>query len=65
MVNFFWTVEVIFNPEYGYCRIMSTKVNALITIIYDVYDVYGTFDELKLLHRCCRKVCIYILYYGR
>ncbi|KAM7500245.1 hypothetical protein LguiA_024659 [Lonicera macranthoides] len=29
-------------------RRMSTKINSLITIIDDIYDVYGTLDELKL-----------------
>ena len=48
MDNFFWTVGVIFEPEFGYCRYMSTRVNALITTIDDVYDVYGTLDELEL-----------------
>ncbi|XP_031270973.1 terpene synthase 10-like [Pistacia vera] len=48
MENFLWTVGVIFKPEFGYCRRMSTKVNALITTIDDVYDVYGTLDELEL-----------------
>ncbi|XP_034705111.1 (-)-alpha-terpineol synthase [Vitis riparia] len=48
MENFLWTVGVISEPQYGYCRRMSTKVNTLITIIDDVYDVYGTMDELEL-----------------
>ena len=48
MENFLWTVGVIFEPQYGYCRRMLTKVNTLITIIDDVYDVYGTMDELEL-----------------
>ncbi|KAK9292933.1 hypothetical protein L1049_020915 [Liquidambar formosana] len=47
MENFLWTVGVIFEPQFGYCRRMSTKVNALITIIDDIYDVYGTLDELE------------------
>ena len=48
MESFLWTVGVIFEPQYGYCRRMSTKVNTLITIIDDVYNVYGTLDELEL-----------------
>uniref|UniRef100_A0A5B7B4V6 Putative (-)-alpha-terpineol synthase n=1 Tax=Davidia involucrata TaxID=16924 RepID=A0A5B7B4V6_DAVIN len=48
MESFFWSVGENFEPQYGYCRRMSTKVNALITILDDVYDVYGTLDELEL-----------------
>ncbi|XP_022928103.1 terpene synthase 10-like [Cucurbita moschata] len=48
MENFFWTVGVGFEPELSYFRRMATKVNALITTIDDIYDVYGTLDELEL-----------------
>ncbi|KAF8409382.1 hypothetical protein HHK36_005457 [Tetracentron sinense] len=48
MENFLWTLGMIFEPQFGYCRRMSMKVNALITVIDDVYDVYGTLDELEL-----------------
>ncbi|RVW76566.1 (-)-alpha-terpineol synthase [Vitis vinifera] len=48
MESFLWTVGVIFEPQYGYCRRMSTKVNTLVTIIDDVYEVYGTLGELEL-----------------
>lgn len=48
MENFFWTVGVGFEPELSYFRRMATKINALITTIDDVYDVYGTLDELQL-----------------
>ncbi|KAK8583762.1 hypothetical protein V6N13_109159 [Hibiscus sabdariffa] len=48
MENFLWTVGVIFDPQFGNIRRCSTKVNALITTIDDVYDVYGTLDELEL-----------------
>ncbi|XP_055816086.1 1,8-cineol synthase, chloroplastic-like isoform X2 [Solanum dulcamara] len=46
--NFFWTIGVNFLPQYGYFRRIATKVNALITTIDDVYDVFGTLDELQI-----------------
>ncbi|XP_022971751.1 terpene synthase 10-like [Cucurbita maxima] len=48
MECFFWTVGFGFEPQLSYFRRMVTKVNALITTIDDVYDVYGTLDELEL-----------------
>ncbi|KAF5442391.1 hypothetical protein F2P56_035054 [Juglans regia] len=48
MENFFWTVGVIFQPNFGYCRRMLTKLITLMTIIDDVYDVYGSLEELEL-----------------
>ncbi|QHN78593.1 hypothetical protein HN51_055814 [Arachis hypogaea] len=46
--NYIWTVGDIFEPQFANLRTVITKVNALITTIDDVYDVYGTFEELKL-----------------
>ncbi|KAG7981062.1 hypothetical protein I3843_05G212900 [Carya illinoinensis] len=48
MENFLWTVGVSFQPGLGYNRRVLTKVLALITTIDDVYDIYGTLDELEL-----------------
>ncbi|GKU94223.1 hypothetical protein SLEP1_g7749 [Rubroshorea leprosula] len=48
MENFLWTTGVFFQPQYGYFRRMTTQVGSLITTIDDVYDVYGTLDELEL-----------------
>ncbi|KAH7854936.1 hypothetical protein Vadar_019325 [Vaccinium darrowii] len=48
MESFLWTVEVDFRPQFGYRRRAATIVNALITVIDDIYDVYGTLDELEL-----------------
>ncbi|XVF61827.1 hypothetical protein PTKIN_Ptkin08bG0162100 [Pterospermum kingtungense] len=48
MENFLWTVGVAPDPQFGNGRRILAKVNALITTIDDVYDVYGTLDELEL-----------------
>ncbi|PIN05453.1 (+)-epi-alpha-bisabolol synthase [Handroanthus impetiginosus] len=45
---FLWTVGFTFEPCHRYCRIMSVKFAVLITIIDDIYDVYGTLDELEV-----------------
>ncbi|XP_065874825.1 terpene synthase 10-like [Euphorbia lathyris] len=46
--NFLWTVGVMYEPRFSYCRRMATKINALVTTIDDIYDVYGTLEELEL-----------------
>jgi (-)-alpha-terpineol synthase len=45
MENFLWAMGVIFQTRFGYCRKMLTKINALITTVDYVYDVYGTLDR--------------------
>ncbi|KAG2689095.1 hypothetical protein I3760_09G124100 [Carya illinoinensis] len=46
--NFLWTVGISFEPQFGFVRRMLAKLGALITIIDDAYDVYGTLEELEL-----------------
>ncbi|KAL5100648.1 hypothetical protein RYX36_004975 [Vicia faba] len=46
--NYVWTVGMSFESEFKYFRKVLTKVNSLITTIDDIYDVYGTLEELEL-----------------
>ncbi|KAK7324153.1 hypothetical protein VNO77_27676 [Canavalia gladiata] len=48
MESFIWTVGTNFKPDFGYFRKVMTKINSLVTTIDDVYDIYGTMEELKL-----------------
>ncbi|CAN8314916.1 unnamed protein product [Cochlearia groenlandica] len=45
--NYYWTVGQIQEHQFSYVRRIMTKINALITTIDDIYDVYGTLDELQ------------------
>ncbi|XP_050206754.1 beta-bisabolene synthase-like [Mercurialis annua] len=46
--HYFWCCGMAFEPEFGSFREMGTKVICLITTIDDVYDVYGSLEELEL-----------------
>ncbi|XP_058210697.1 tricyclene synthase EBOS, chloroplastic-like isoform X2 [Rhododendron vialii] len=48
MECYFWNVGMIFEPKFSDCRKSLTKLAALVTTIDDVYDVYGSLDELEL-----------------
>ncbi|KAK7405096.1 hypothetical protein VNO78_06292 [Psophocarpus tetragonolobus] len=45
----FWIIGVYFEPEYSLARRIMMKVIAIASIIDDVYDAYGTIEELELL----------------
>ncbi|XP_040988567.1 (-)-germacrene D synthase-like [Juglans microcarpa x Juglans regia] len=45
---FFWIVAVYYEPQYSLARKILTKVIALTSIIDDIYDVYGTLEEIEI-----------------
>uniref|UniRef100_A0A1W7HBY0 Putative isoprene synthase n=1 Tax=Scoparia dulcis TaxID=107240 RepID=A0A1W7HBY0_SCODU len=49
MESFFWTVGIVFQPQHSKCRKELTKVIKFITVLDDVYDIYGSIEELELL----------------
>ncbi|XP_020598459.1 (-)-germacrene D synthase-like [Phalaenopsis equestris] len=44
---YFWILSVYFEPQYSKARKITTKVIALLSITDDIYDAYGTSDELQ------------------
>nr|XP_019702730.1 alpha-humulene synthase isoform X3 [Elaeis guineensis] len=47
--GYFWTLGIYFEPRYSRARIYLMKVIALLTISDDIYDAYGTLEELQAL----------------
>ncbi|KAM7493646.1 hypothetical protein LguiB_028255 [Lonicera macranthoides] len=45
---YFWILGVYFEPQYFLARRILTKVLCLTSVIDDIYDVYGTIEELIL-----------------
>ncbi|KAH9727539.1 TPS27 [Citrus sinensis] len=48
VTSFFWGMGMVFEPQFAYSRRVLTITLALITVIDDIYDIYGTLDELEL-----------------
>ncbi|XP_043723571.1 terpene synthase 10-like [Telopea speciosissima] len=46
--SFLWSMGVTYEPQYERCRNWLTKVMNFVLIIDDIYDVYGSLEELEL-----------------
>ncbi|KAL3754533.1 hypothetical protein ACJRO7_001729 [Eucalyptus globulus] len=49
MEHYLWNALMIYEPQFGAFREMSTKITCMITLMDDVYDVFGSWEELQLL----------------
>ncbi|KAK2972515.1 hypothetical protein RJ640_000089 [Escallonia rubra] len=45
---YIWAVGVFFEPRYSLARIMFAKTIAMISVIDDTYDAYGTVEEVQI-----------------
>nr|GMD23008.1 terpene synthase 10-like [Ipomoea batatas] len=46
--NFIWALSKTSSPKYSHCRSVVTKIDVLLCTVDDLYDIYGTLDELQL-----------------
>lgn len=47
MENYMWVMGCIYEPRFSKCRIYLAKFVCILTAIDDMYDVYGSLDELE------------------
>ncbi|KAK7257291.1 hypothetical protein RIF29_31159 [Crotalaria pallida] len=52
---YFWMMGLCFEPQYSLGRRLMTKVISLTSVIDDIYDVYGTFEELQLFTKAIER----------
>ncbi|KAJ9676260.1 hypothetical protein PVL29_024995 [Vitis rotundifolia] len=45
--GYFWILGVYFEPQYSCARRILTKLFSMASIIDDIYDAYGTLEELQ------------------
>lgn len=50
-----WSVGASYQPSLGVTRTTITKVISLVNVIDDMYDVYGTLDELEQFTNIVRR----------
>lgn len=52
---YFWALGVYFEPEFAFARKFLTKIIALTSILDDMYDAYGTPEELEAYTEAIQK----------
>lgn len=45
----------MYEPQYAKCRVTFTKLACLQTVLDDMYDTYGTFEDLRLFTEAVRR----------
>lgn len=48
MENYLWSIGCTFEPQFWRCRKEITKIGCLLTTIDDIYDIYGSLEELQV-----------------
>ncbi|VVA93394.1 unnamed protein product [Arabis nemorensis] len=53
--SYFWSIGIYYEPEFKYYRKILTKLFMLIAIMDDIYDIYGTLEELEIFTNVVEK----------
>lgn len=57
---YFWILGVYFEPKYSFGRRLMTKMLSLTSAIDDIYDVFGTMEELQLFTEAIERFDVYV-----
>jgi (3S)-linalool synthase len=52
---FLWTVGIFPEPCYSNCRIELAKTVSILLVMDDIFDTYGTLDELFLFTNAIKR----------
>ncbi|RYQ97607.1 hypothetical protein Ahy_B08g093677 isoform E [Arachis hypogaea] len=52
---FLWTVGIFPEPRYSNCRIELTKTVCILLVMDDIFDTYGSFDDLVLFVKAIKR----------
>ncbi|XVE80509.1 hypothetical protein DITRI_Ditri14bG0145700 [Diplodiscus trichospermus] len=53
--GYLWMLGVYFEPHYSLGRTFITKVAILLSVMDDIYDAYGTHEELEILTKAIHR----------
>ncbi|KAH1083432.1 hypothetical protein J1N35_023193 [Gossypium stocksii] len=52
---YFWMMGLYFEPQYATARTFMTKIISLTSILDDIYDAYGTYEELEIFTKAIHR----------
>lgn len=52
---YFWVLTGIFEPEFSSSRFSFTKISTIATVLDDLYDTYGTLEEIRIFTEGVRR----------
>lgn len=59
---YLFALSLTFKPQFGYGREVLTRCTQMITTIDDMYDIYGTVEELELFTESVERFVSFLLF---
>ncbi|XP_044441813.1 tau-cadinol synthase isoform X1 [Triticum aestivum] len=59
--NYLWSFVVHYEEHFGLARVISAKINVLLTIMDDTHDDHATIEECQMLHEAAQRLDFPIL----